>query len=284
MAGASDGWVLRAWLPIVACAIPWACAAQGARGPAAAAASAAAQPASVANGRGVAGAAPTPATAASAGNGGGTRGRAAADADAAAMERARRAAESPLRAILEAGKVRRRYDGDGAAEVDGAPPRPVPGTIRPVVAADSPVLTIRTLPAEPGVAASAARMLDPASPTSVAELPARAPAALLTRPVPEVRQPPPLSQSPAAATTRGPELLHMVEPVATPRALEQLTRPEVAVEFTIGADGRVSDVQVQPPVPLALVSRIVQAVEQWRYAPSAASRRHRVQLVFKPGG
>ena len=82
----------------------------------------------------------------------------------------------------------------------------------------------------------------------------------------------------------GPRLLHMVEPEMTPRLLDQLTRPEVAVEFTIRPDGSVSDVRVQPPVPRALVPVIAAAVEQWRFAPLPAPHSHRVQLVFKPGG
>lgn len=202
------------------------------------------------------------------------------------MERARRAAESPLRAILEAGKVRRRIDGDGATDADGASLPSVAVPTRPLVAPDTPVVTIRTLPGEPAVASSADRLSPPAMAASVPELPARGPAALLARPVPEVRplQLPRSPPWPTAPASQGPEMLHMVEPVAAPRALEQLTRPEVVVEFTIGADGQVSDVQVQPPVPRALVPRIVDAVEQWRYAPSAAARRHRVQLVFRPAG
>lgn len=266
MSGAS-GSRLRAWLPIVACALPLACAAQATRPPGTPA-SAPAKPASAAGAKnGVNGTNGAIAT-----NGNGASGT--AGADAAAMERARRAAESPLRAILEAGKVRRRIEGDAAAEVEAAPPSPA----RPLVAPDTPVVTIRTLPGEPDLpAATRQAALAAGGVAPVAGAPAGTPE--LARPVPGVR---PLAPAvPARAT---PELQHMVEPEAPPRLLEQLTRPEVAVEFTIAADGTVADVQVQPPVPRALVPKIVEALEQWRYAPAAAPRRHRVQLVFRSGG
>lgn len=252
---------LRAWLSIVATALPLVCAAQAERG--APAASAPARPASAVarNGNGTA-------------NGNGAEnGNAAANGSAAAMERARRAAESPLRAILEASKVRRRIDAESPAEAEAAP---TPVVVLPLVAPPTPVITIRTLPEEPvaaGAAASAAALLPLAEATS------RAPASELSRPV----------QGPPALTliepvVRPPELLRVVEPEANPRLIEQLSRPEVAVEFTIAADGSVGAVQVQPPVPRALVPKIVEAVEQWRYAPARAPRRHRVQLVFKTGG
>jgi outer membrane biosynthesis protein TonB len=80
-----------------------------------------------------------------------------------------------------------------------------------------------------------------------------------------------------------PELLYIVEPDIGPRLLELLSRSEVVVEFTIRADGSVTGVQVLPPVPRQWVPVVTAAVEQWRFAPLPASRRHRVQLVFKNG-
>lgn len=261
----ANGSRLQAWVPIVACALPLACAAQGTRPPGAAA-SAPAKPASAVAGANGAN-----------GSSGGTHGSGAnggAGADPASMDRARRAAESPLRAIIEAGRVRRRIEGDSTTETEAAPPAPA----RFLVAPDTPVITIRTLPSEPEVAPAAPRAA--LAPGGVAPLTAAPPAVPeLTRPVPGVKALPPAASAPTT-----PELRHMVEPEAPPRLLEQLTRPEVAVEFTIAADGSVVDVEVQPPVPRALVPRIVEALGQWRYAPAAAPRRHRVQLVFRSGG
>ena len=258
VAGAS-GSGLRAWLPIVACALPLTCLAQAARPPAAAA-STPAKPASAASG----------------------------SADAAAMERARRAAESPLRAILEAGKVRRRLDGDPPADPDAAPV-----VARPLVAPATPVVTIRTLPPDPPATSTPrqpALTTGQVAPLNGAQaaLPDLSRPVVAMTPLTSASSSPPTSTAASGASSSaspgGPALRHMVEPETSPRLLEQLSRPEVAVEFTIGPDGTVSEVKVQPPVPRALVEKIVEAVEQWRYAPMPAPRRHRVQLVFKPPG
>lgn len=196
------------------------------------------------------------------------------------MERARRAAESPLRAILEAAKVKPASPAGYAA----APP-PAPTAARTQTAGNAtaatpdqgtPPLSIRTLPTE----------ALPAAPARSAALAPAAVAPLRGASMPSLAAelPRPAFMPPASAVLQAPRLVHMVEPEMTPRLLDQLSRPEVAVELTIRSDGSVSDVQVQPPVPRALVPVIAAAVEQWRFAPVPAPRRHRVQLVFKPGG
>ncbi len=225
-----------------------------------------------------------------------------------AMERAQRAADSPLRAILDAAKVQRRNApaaptdraapprapvvNGGAVRVGAAPgatalaaPRQFNGGVVGVaggdaaagrvadVAEETQALTIRTLPSAAPVdtprraAPLEASAITPAGRNSgelqAIELPR-------VRALPEVVGP-------------RPTLLHMVEPEVAQRLLDQLTRPEVTVEFTIRADGTVTAVQVMPPVPRQLVPAIAEAVAQWRYAPSVAPRQHRVQLVFKNG-
>jgi hypothetical protein len=214
------------------------------------------------------------------------------------MERAQRAADSPLRAILEASKLR-----PAAAPVAAVNPNPnaslntssaslpAPAPVArslaaanppppaPVPDPGSPVVTIRTLPTEalPAAPARSAAL----APTAVA--PVRGASAPLLPA--ELPRPAPLPLAVTAPLVPPvPQLLHMVEPEVTPRLLDQLTRPEVAVEFTIRLDGSVSDVQVRSPVPRALVPVIAAAVEQWRFAPVPAPRPHRVQLVFKSGG
>lgn len=203
------------------------------------------------------------------------------------MERAQRAADSPLRAILEAAKGPRPLAATSPPPVRAPAAQPPSGpapAARPMINGNatvaivdqgSPVITIRTLPTEtvpPAPARSAAL-----APTAVAPLRGASMPAL----PPELPRPAALLPVASALT---PQLLHMVEPEMTPRLLDQLTRPEVAVEFTIRPDGSVSDVRVQPPVPRALVPVIAAAVEQWRFAPLPAPHSHRVQLVFKPGG
>ncbi|MCW5634983.1 MAG: hypothetical protein KIT17_16740 [Rubrivivax sp.] len=226
-------------------------------------------------------------------------------ASSAAMQRAQRAAESPLRAILEAGKVRRRVEPDpgrptptASAAVPAEPQSAVPdGGTAPAAPApdshggngtnganggnggpggapaeeDSPILVIRTLP------------LDAVPPAAVRVVPEPAPAAPSRAAIsPPVVLPalPPLGPPAIVVPVR---LVHMVEPELPPRLLDQMVRPEVVVEMTIGTDGRVGDVEVMPPVPRQVVPIVRSAVQQWRYAPLPAPRRHRVQIVFRGG-
>jgi len=228
---------------------------------------------------------------------------AASAAQTTAMERAQRAADSPLRAILEAAKLRRRVEADArpegqptaarapvsraspgeptrldtAAQAVGPVTAPAPARAAPAVEPESSVVTIRTLPSEAlPVAPARSAGLTPSAVVPLRSASAPQLAADLPRP----------TRLPALADSalRPPELVHMVEPEMTPRLLDLLVRPEVAVEFIIRPDGSVIGVQVQPPVPRAIVPVIAAAVEQWRFAPLPASRPHRVQLVFKPGG
>jgi len=223
------------------------------------------------------------------------------------MERAQRAADSPLRAILEAAKLRRRIEpdaGGGAVDAEtaarraavaraangavpaapangtvaaGAAPAPTAAAAAPpaaAAAADAGVTTLRTLPAEAlpaGPARSDALVSAPVAPLRTGG--SGPGAAELPRP-----------QALALPELQAPRLLHMVEPELTPRLLEAMRRPEVVVDFTIRADGTVADVQVQPPATALLASAIAAAVEQWRFAPLPAPRKHRVELVFKAGG
>ncbi|MBI5717358.1 MAG: energy transducer TonB [Burkholderiales bacterium] len=255
-----------------------------------------------------------------------------------AMERAQRAADSPLRAILEAAKLRRRIEPNAAAETDAAArralalrppaagaaraelaraepraavvpatpaPAPTPANVSavaprsvaapalaapavpaaaPLLVADKPAITIRTLPGEalPEVPARSTA-LPPSTVAPLRNAPASSPSADLPRPSLPLA-PTPVPAAVAAAAAAAPKLVHMVEPETTPRHLELLARPEVTVELTIRPDGSVSDVRVLPPVPRTLVPAITAAVEQWRYAPLPAPRPHRVVLVFKSGG
>ncbi|MBL8325771.1 MAG: hypothetical protein JNJ89_12535 [Rubrivivax sp.] len=218
------------------------------------------------------------------------------------MQRAQRAADSPLRAILEASKVRRRIEPEPTGEAEpparrpaaprgapaeavraetraAAPPLPVPvrnAVPPPGGAREGDVVTVRTLQAEVP-ARSAGIDMTPLAPLSRGAAPVPA-AADLPR-VPSLPDAP--AVLPRAGPAAAPHLLRMVEPEVGPRLIEQLARPEVSVQFVIQADGSVDAVQVLPPVPRQIVPLIVSAVEQWRYSPQPAPRPHRVQLVFK---
>jgi hypothetical protein len=228
----------------------------------------------------------------------------------AAMQKAQRAAESPMRAILEASKVRRRIEPEPIGDADpparrAAPPRantavaeaarpPARAAAAPVPAAEGPVADlattrseleagiVRTLPAQMPAWTPASRdAIDAAPLAPLPRVAASAPAAAELPRVPALPEAPMAAPRPAPAAGGLPQLLRMVEPEVSPRLINQLSRPEVSVQLTILADGTVGAVQVLPPVPRQMVPPIVAAVEQWRFAPLPGPRQHRVRLVFR---
>ncbi|HRI18723.1 MAG TPA: TonB family protein, partial [Burkholderiaceae bacterium] len=56
---------------------------------------------------------------------------------------------------------------------------------------------------------------------------------------------------------------------------------EVVLDFTVNADGTVSDIAVRSASDKALESVAVDAVRQWRYRPISTAQAHGVHLVFK---
>lgn len=217
----------------------------------------------------------------------------------AAMERVQRAADSPLRAILEAAKVRRRIEpeptgADAEAALRRATAlRQVQATLPEAAPVAPPAVSaavwlppqVAVPPATSTVILTLPEAATPVAPARAAGLdaaavaPLRAASAAAALPGDAARAP--LPELPATAAT--PQLVHLVQPDVPQRLLDQLARAEVTVEFVIGSDGRVSSIAVLPPVPRPLVPLITAAVEQWRYAPLPAARPHRVQLVFKEG-
>ncbi|MBU6257602.1 MAG: hypothetical protein KGJ30_09780 [Burkholderiales bacterium] len=174
--------------------------------------------------------------------------------DAAAMERARRAAESPFKAILEASKFRRKPGAESGAE---APPTPSEPVLRRLGA------SARGAPTSPALSA----------------MPIDEPRVGL------VLQPLPPGPDPKwVATLAPPKLVHMVEPVIPPRLLADIDSVRrYTVTMRIERDGSVTDVRIEPAPPRGMLRYIVDALEQWRYAPQPLERRHRVLLEFKPG-
>lgn len=202
----------------------------------------------------------------------------AAESDAA-MERAKRAAAGPLKAIQQASKITTRRRGEA---------EPAPGAA--VVAASA------ALPAA-AAAAPQPRAAEPAPAALVLDVDARVPAAAET---PAVAPLAAGSLAPVAATALPmgtlarplldtlpvqPKVLEMVEPNIPPALLAQAPRGvEVEAELSLRADGTVASVTLLPPVPRAWQRYIVTALERWRYEPLAEERVHRVRLVFgNPG-
>ena len=202
-----------------------------------------------------------------------------AEADAA-MERARRAAAGPLKAIQQAAKIRRRGEAD-------APPTPAAAVPAPaaVLAASSAVLPAAVATTErPAVdrvvAPPPALVLDDTPPalrvTEVAPLatPVAAAAVVALPVLAATRQVPDL---PPAV----PKLLNMLEPVIPPRLLlQEGGAVEVEVDMSLRADGTVESITVLPPVPRAWQRHITAALEQWRFEPMSGPAQHRVRLLF----
>lgn len=211
-----------------------------------------------------------------------------ADADsAAAMERARRLADNPMRLILEASRGRAR----GVVAVPVAEPAAVavasagaaapsagatvPPAVAPaVLAAPAPAPVVQQLRSE--LAAAPAPSADSATPSQIT--PTALPAASAVPALPTLPSSPPV---PRLEVNLPPQLLRMVEPEIPQRVLDQAGGPrDVTVEFTIRADGSVADVALLPPASRLLLRFVSDALAQWRYAPLPEPRRMRVQLVF----
>lgn len=168
-----------------------------------------------------------------------------AAAEAAPMARALEQADGPKRRILEAARLK-------AAQ--SAPPVRQRGTGHATLGhLGEPAMLPQATPALPSV---------PTLPLAELPPPAAAPAEL------------PLS--PLAPMV----LLQLVEPELPVRLLSQ--RIELPLDLMVQADGSVERVVVRAPVPSALAERVIAAVRQWRYAPLAAPRSHRVTLVLNP--
>lgn len=194
-----------------------------------------------------------------------------ADTEAeAAMERAKRAAAGPLRAIQQAAKIRRRGEPEPApaaalvaASAAVAPTVAPERTAEPAEPAVEVLLELGSLvPAVATVAPIGPETLAAAQPTALPPTMGATQPLLDPLPVP-------------------PQVLEMVEPNIPPALLAQGPRSvEVEAELSLRADGSVADVTLLPPVPRAWQRYIVAALERWRYEPMSSPRTHRVRLVF----
>jgi hypothetical protein len=180
------------------------------------------------------------------------------------LERAQRLAGNPLRAILEAGRMKRRPGETVVAEVT------VGGAGSPTASAGaSQLLTLPSF-AEPGGGLDNARLplTSPVAVASVQALP----------PLPSVSDP----AVPAAG--RAPLLLRMVEPLFSPDLAPQLARlDKVSALLTLRPDGSVAEAVLQDPMDRELKRVVLRTLLQWQYDTAPAQRLHRVELVFNAG-
>ena len=215
---------------------------------------------------------------------------------AAAMERAKRQAANPMKAILEASKVKRKV----AGEPD--PPSAVANAAAATTATSATTATTAPLavPRASGTATATATATASGTATATAALSsatarnsslvtqgAVAAEALPTLTIAEPIAPSaalPSAATPTAALAPGwaqPRLTDMVEPAIPARVLDDIGGlVEVRADLNLRADGSVASVTLVQPVPRQLARYVTTALERWRYAPLPADQVHRVQLVF----
>lgn len=196
----------------------------------------------------------------------------------AAMERAKRAAAGPLKAIQEAARIRRRAsDGNGTAPV----------LVNPALATTA--ATAAPAAVERGEARATPPLVAPAPAAATAKLDAPA-AAPVVEVAPLAVQSTTAVTLPAAVQTQPlldtlpvqPKLVEMVEPKLPLQVMQQGPATlDVQAELSLRTDGSVAAVTLQSAVPRAWQRYIVNALEQWRFEPLLSARAHRVVLVFK---
>ena len=220
----------------------------------------------------------------------------------AAMERAQRMADNPMRVILQASKIKRKGN-----EADTPEPVVDPASVRRTAARSGAEPAAATAPAgastrptaPPPVVATANPAVSVAAPAPAPEPPPAKvmPSALLATSaassVPSLEIAQPLEAAPVTTKAVAPQsipivpanvrptLVTMVEPEIPVRLLSDSGRVgEVFADLSLREDGTVATVALLPPVPRSWTRYITAALEKWRFEPLPAARMHRVQLVF----
>ncbi len=190
---------------------------------------------------------------------------------AAAMARAERQAANPLKAILQASKMKRKAGNEAEAAPASANPSAVTATatagtaaaatttavLSSAAARNSPLLT------QAGAASEALPTLQ--SETRITLNNAALPSAV----------------APAVQLQVQPQLIEMVEPAIPARVLDEIgSLVGLRADLSLRADGSVAAVTLVQPVPRQLVRYVTEALQRWRYAPLPADQMHRVQLIF----
>ena len=237
---------------------------------------------------------------------------AAAEA-AAAMERAKRQAAGPMRIILEASKARRK---PGDAEAAPAAPAAATATapseaigLRSVASRTPAPVAITSTNAAPAASVVAPVVAASAPPAAVIPAaPAASPDGVQTQVTLEAGA---LGAKPATTAVSGLEsssvvgpiiaplavapqvassqmlagdrvrLLSMVEPEVPQRMLDEMGRnASIQVDLVLRADGSVASVDLASPAPRGLLRMLTPSLQQWKFAPLATQRTHRVELLF----
>jgi len=207
---------------------------------------------------------------------------------AAAMERAKRLADNPMKVILQAGKIRRKpVEADPAADTadvsrraaarsvaEAAPAVPAAGRVEPAAQAQA-----APRPAEPTVALVVleAAQLSQASAAEVAPIEVATATPAVATPMPKMVAPQALASPPPEV----PKLVSMVGPEVPTRLLaESPLVGEIYADLSLRPDGTVASVALLAPFPRSWQRYLMAALEQWRFEPLSSARVHRVQLVF----
>ncbi|HVF35184.1 MAG TPA: energy transducer TonB, partial [Candidatus Saccharimonadia bacterium] len=123
-----------------------------------------------------------------------------------------------------------------------------------------------------------------------------APAAASPPPTQVAAVTPPPEQAPAprpaapALEKRDAQVLRSVQPGYPPDAVRKRQEGWVELEFTVGADGRVSNVSVARAQPTRVFDReAIRAMQQWTFRPAIdggqpVQSRRRQRMEFKLGG
>jgi hypothetical protein len=222
----------------------------------------------------------------------------------AAMERAQRMADNPMRVILQASKIKRKGN-----EADTPEPVVDPASVRRTAArsgaepaardASTAPVGASTRPAAPPPSVVATASPAVATPAPAPEPPpARVmPSALLATSaassVPSLEAAQPLEAAPVTTKAVAPQaipivpanvrptLVTMVEPEIPVRLLSDSGRVgEIFADLSLREDGTVAAVTLLPPVPRSWARYISAALEKWRFEALPVARVHRVQLVF----
>lgn len=220
----------------------------------------------------------------------------------AAMERAQRMADNPMRVILQAGKIKRRAEDNvpepvadpavrrtavrTTADAPAAAPTSRPATAAPAVSTSAPATvaaaSVATPPAAPPAEPQPSKVMS--SPLLSAPGSSSVPALEIAKPVeaaPVTTKAVAPQAIPIPPANVRPTLVSMVEPEIPARLqLEAGRVSQVLADLTLREDGTVASAALVSPVPRSWQRIIITALEKWRFEPLPGGRVHRVQLVF----
>ncbi len=153
----------------------------------------------------------------------------------------------------------------------------------PPASADTPRAPVATPPASASPApAEATTAATAAAPTAA---PVTAPAAAASSAASRTPAPPAPPAASAAADGALPVLVSRVNPRYPPRAQQRRIEGQVDVQFVVGPDGRVAEVQVVRATPEGVFDReAVAAMQRWRFEASGRTSRGRQTFDFKLDG